>query len=169
MRLPAVWFDHVLRRRPLFILTSLELLALPVKCDPIFRGSGKRGWPQPREASSSGSECARDPGVLRMIRCAIHCTISLDERVLQDAAGPENRHLVWPRRCSTQVPFAIYLRLAVRWPTIHFLPLHKSIELAGVGSRNAVLSRPRDNRGDSFTTRRVPVRCAEDVPGQRST
>ena len=62
--------------------------------DPMFRGCEKRGWAQPREASSSGSECARGPGVLRMIRCAIHCTISSDQRILQDAAGPENRHLV---------------------------------------------------------------------------
>ena len=32
---------------------------------------------------------------------------------------------------------------------LHSFPLHRSSELAGVGSRHAVLARVRDNRGDS--------------------
>ena len=52
---------------------------------------------------------------------------------------------------------------------LHYSLLPRLSELAGVGSRDAVLSRLRDNRGDSSATRRVPVRYAEDVPGQRAT
>jgi hypothetical protein len=87
--------------------------------DPMFRVRAPRraaGHNLARQVHRDQS--AREaPGVLQMIRCAIHCTISSDEHVLQDAAGPENRHLVGRDDDRPKFQFAIYLRLAVRWPS----------------------------------------------------
>jgi hypothetical protein len=50
---------------------------------------------------------------------------------------------------------------------LHSLPLHRSIELAGVGSRRAVLGRLRDNRGDSASVEiRRPPRSRSECEGR---
>ena len=74
------------------------------------------GWRQPRGASSSGSECAR---ARRLVDDSLRkqCTISSNERILQNAAGPENATSLAETMLEPKFPFDIYLQSAVRWPS----------------------------------------------------